>query len=103
MSIFKFDRKNYRKHGTKNKQLISRSLQDCGAGRSIVVDKSGEIIAGNGIYEQAQKLKMPVKVIETDGTELIAVREPTSHLMTRNASSWQSLMLYCSAGKTLRA
>lgn len=74
MSIFRFDRKNYRKHGTKNKQLISKSLQDCGAGRSIVVDKSGEIIAGNGIYEQAQKLNMPVKVIETDGTELIAVK-----------------------------
>lgn len=74
MSILKFDRKNYRKHGTKNKQLISRSLQDCGAGRSIVVDKSGEIIAGNGIYEQAQKLNIPVKVIETDGTELIAVK-----------------------------
>ena len=98
MSIFKFDRKNYRKHGTKNKQLISRSLQDCGAGRSIVVDKSGEIIAGNGIYEQAQKLKMPVKVIETDGTELIAVKR--TDLATEDAKRQQLAILDNSTSDT---
>lgn len=98
MSIFKFDRKNYRKHGTKNKQLISKSLQDCGAGRSIVVDKEGEIIAGNGIYEQAQKLKMPVKVIETDGTELIAVKR--TDLSTADAKRQQLAILDNSTSDT---
>lgn len=69
-----FDKRNYRKHSDKNKTLINKSLKECGAGRSIVIDNEDNIIAGNGIYEQAQKLKMPVKVIETDGSELVVVK-----------------------------
>ena len=68
------DRRNYRKHGDKNKSLIKKSLEECGAGRSILVDKDGNIIAGNGVFEQAQQLGIPVKIIETDGGELIAVK-----------------------------
>lgn len=70
----KFDKKNYRKHNDRNKDLINKSLKECGAGRSIVVDNEGEIIAGNGIFEQAQKLKIPVKIVETDGSELVVVK-----------------------------
>ena len=70
----KFDKKNYRKHNDRNKILISKSLKECGAGRSIVIDNEGEIIAGNGIYEQAKKLKIPTKIIETDGSELVVVK-----------------------------
>lgn len=70
----KFDKRNYRKHNDKNKELIRKSLQECGAGRSIFIDSEGEIIGGNGVYEQAQKLKMPVKIIETDGSELVVVK-----------------------------
>ena len=70
----KFDKRNYRKHNEKNKALIKKSLKECGTGRSILVDKEGEIIAGNGVYAEASKLKIPVKVIETDGSELIAIK-----------------------------
>lgn len=72
--MIKYDSRNYRKHSDKNKSLINKSLKECGAGRSIVIDNEDNIIAGNGIYEQAQKLKMPVKVIETDGSELVVVK-----------------------------
>lgn len=34
----KFDKRNYRKHNDKNKNLINKSLKECGAGRSIVID-----------------------------------------------------------------
>ena len=74
MENIKFDARNYRKHNDKNKNLIKKSLKDCGAGRSILIDSENEIIAGNGCFEQAQKLNIPVRVIETDGTELIAVK-----------------------------
>lgn len=74
MTKIKFDKRNYRIHSDKNKELINKSLEECGAGRSILVDNEGEIIAGNGVYEQAQQLNMPVKVIETDGTELVVVK-----------------------------
>ena len=72
--MIKFDKRNYRKHNDRNKELIKKSLEECGAGRSIVIDNDNEIIAGNGIYEQAQALNIPVKVIETDGSELVVVK-----------------------------
>lgn len=74
MTQIKFDPKNYRKHGEKNKQLIHSSLKDNGAGRSILLDKEDVIIAGNGVYEQAQELGLTVRVIESDGSELIAIK-----------------------------
>lgn len=70
----KFDKNNYRIHDDRNKQLINKSLKEYGSGRSILLDKEGVIIAGNGTYEQAKELGIPVKVIETDGSELIAVK-----------------------------
>ena len=73
MSI-NFDSRNYRKHSKKNQELINKSLKECGAGRSIVIDNEDNIIAGNGIYQQAQKLGLKTKIIETDGTELVVVK-----------------------------
>ena len=70
----KFDERNYRKHSDKNKKIIKKSLKELGAGRSILLDKENSLIAGNGVYEQAQALGIPVRVIETDGSELIAVK-----------------------------
>lgn len=74
MDEIKFDKKNYRKHSDDNKRMIRKSLDECGAGRSIVIDAEGEIIAGNGVYEQAKKKGMPVRVVETDGSELVVVK-----------------------------
>ena len=47
MTKIKMDKRNYRKHNDKNKKLIKKSLDECGAGRSIVVDSEDEIIGGN--------------------------------------------------------
>lgn len=73
MAIHK-DKRNYRIHNEKNLSLIERSMRECGGGRSILVDGQDEIIAGNGAYQTAEKLGIPLRVIETDGTELIAVK-----------------------------
>lgn len=69
-----FDKRNYRKHSDKNKKLIRKSLTECGAGRSVLVDKDGCLIAGNGVYEQAEKMGIKTRVVETDGTELVVVK-----------------------------
>lgn len=74
MEKITFDRRNYRKHSDENKRVIKKSLEELGAGRSIVIDNEGEIIAGNGVYEQAQKLGIKTRVIETDGSELVVVK-----------------------------
>ena len=54
--------------------LISQSLNELGAGRSIAIDNENNIIAGNQTFAEARKLGMPIRIIETDGGELIAVK-----------------------------
>lgn len=72
MEKIHFDDKNYRIHPDINKNLIKKSVNELGAGRSILVDKTGKIIAGNGVYEQWGN--RPVKIIETNGEELVVVK-----------------------------
>lgn len=74
MEQIKFDKRNYRRHNDENKRVIKKSLKELGAGRSIVIDNEGEIIAGNGVYEQAQKLGIKTRIVETDGSELVVVK-----------------------------
>jgi len=71
---YKLDPRNARKHPDRNKDAVSKSLDELGAGRSIVVDADGVVIGGNAVYEQAQKLGIPVREIETSGDELVVVR-----------------------------
>jgi hypothetical protein len=70
----KIDNNNARRHPDQSKKSILESLSRFGAGRSILLDANNTIIAGNGVFEQAQKLGIPVKIIETDGNHLIAVK-----------------------------
>lgn len=70
--MVKFDKRNYRKHGDRNKKLIRKSLDELGAGRSIVIDADGEIIGGNGVFEAWGD--RPIRVIESDGSELVVVQ-----------------------------
>lgn len=77
--MIKFDDKNYRKHSDNNKKKIAKSLKEYGAGRSVVVDNDGVLIAGNGVFEQAVKLGLNVREVETDGTELVVVKRTDLH------------------------
>lgn len=70
----KIDSRNYRIHGDENKRLIHKSLVECGAGRSVLADRDNVLIAGNGVYEEAQKLGLKVRIVESDGTELIVIK-----------------------------
>ena len=67
------DPHNYRIHPDRNKELIRKSLSENGAGRSIVVDKTGASIGGSGVLEQAESLGLKKRIIETDGSELVVV------------------------------
>lgn len=71
----KFDDKNFNKHTEYGMSLLEKSLRENGAGRSILIDKDNNIIAGNGIIEAAGQVGLEkVKIVETDGTEIIAVK-----------------------------
>ncbi len=67
------DKRNYRKHSDKNLSLIGRSLDDFGAGRSILADNSGQVIGGNGTLREANKRGIPQRIIHTSGDELVVV------------------------------
>jgi DNA modification methylase len=71
----KSDHKNARKRTDRSAKLISESLQRYGAARSIVIDEDNRILAGNGTIEGAKAAGIKnIRVIETDGTEIIAVK-----------------------------
>jgi len=74
MQEIKKDPRNYRRHTEEGNDLISQSLSELGAGRSIAIDNENNIIAGNQTFTEARKLGMPIRIIETDGSELIAVK-----------------------------
>lgn len=74
----KQDGNNYRKHSDTNKARIKKSIDEAGLGRSVVVDADGVLIAGNGV-QQVVDPETPVRVIETDGTELVVVKRTDLH------------------------
>jgi DNA modification methylase len=69
------DHKNARKRTDQSAKLIEESVKRYGAARSIVIDEDNRILAGNGTIEGAKAAGLKnVRIIETDGTEVIAVR-----------------------------
>tara|TARA_A100001515_G_scaffold141026_1_gene137438 strand:- start:190 stop:690 length:501 start_codon:yes stop_codon:yes gene_type:complete len=71
----KSDHKNARRRTDRSAELIKESLQRYGAARSIVIDEDNRILAGNGTVEGAKEAGINrIRVIETDGDEVIAVR-----------------------------
>lgn len=69
------DDHNFNKGTKKGQEAIVKSFKRFGAGRSILLDKDNRIIAGNKARVGAQKSGIQsVRLIETDGTELIAVK-----------------------------
>ncbi|HOQ49451.1 MAG TPA: hypothetical protein PLV01_06465 [Candidatus Kapabacteria bacterium] len=70
-----FDDKNANRHTQKGLRLLEKSLQQLGAGRSIVLDKNNRIICGNGVVEVAGQIGLEkVRVVETTGDEIVAVK-----------------------------
>ncbi len=68
------DPKNTRKHTPRNVGTIVNALHEVGAARSIVIDESGVILAGNTTVEAAAQAGIErVRVVEADGNEIVAV------------------------------
>ena len=69
------DGENFNRHTEFGTKLLEDSLRKFGAGRSILVDKDGNIIAGNSTAETAAAIGMDdVVVVQTDGTKLVVVQ-----------------------------
>jgi len=68
------DSMNPNKGTDEGRRLVDHSLTNYGFGRSILVDRSANVIAGNKTLEAAINHDLPVRVIQTDGKEVIAVQ-----------------------------
>lgn len=68
------DTQNANKGTERGRYMVEASLTETGAGRSIVADKDGRIIAGNKTLEAWAGMGGAVKVVETDGHELVVVQ-----------------------------
>jgi hypothetical protein len=71
----KRDPANARAHTARNIGLITDSIEQCGFGRSILIDEDDTLIAGEGAVEAAMHAGLrKVRIIDTEGDEIIAVR-----------------------------
>ena len=77
------DRQNANKGTQRGLKVLDDSLREYGAGRSILIDKNGVIVAGNKTAERAADIGMDdLIVVETDGTKLVAVKRTDLDLET---------------------
>jgi len=74
MDKLKLDPHNANKGTDRGRKMVRESLEETGAGRSIVVDKDGRVIAGNKTFEAWQENGGEVEVVRTDGTKLVVVQ-----------------------------
>jgi hypothetical protein len=76
------DPNNANRGTDRGRAALARSLRDYGPGRSVLIDRHGTIIAGNKTVEQAKHLNIPLRVVETDGEYLVAVKRNDLDLTT---------------------
>lgn len=83
LADLKPDKRNANKGTQRGAIQLEESLRAFGAGRSILIDKHGAIIAGNKTVEQAGQMGLDnVIVVETDGTQIVAVQRTDLDLDT---------------------
>lgn len=71
----KFDEHNINRGTEEGADLIMKSLDEVGYGKSIVVDKDNNILAGNQVTAAAiKKGNVKLRFIETNGDELVVVK-----------------------------
>jgi DNA modification methylase len=69
------DEKNSNKGTKRGRELLGQSIRKFGAGRSLVVDRHGRVIAGNKTLEAARAAGMKsISIVESDGSSLVAVQ-----------------------------
>jgi ParB-like chromosome segregation protein Spo0J len=81
------DRRNANKGTPRGRALLEDSLRKYGAGRSILADKHGNVIAGNKTLETAADIGLPVRFVQSDGRELVVVQRTDLDLDTEQARS----------------
>jgi len=81
------DSRNANKGTVRGLKALTDSLQKYGAGRSILVDKHGRVIAGNKTLGVSADIGLDdVVIVQTDGKQLVAVQRTDLDLDTDEAA-----------------
>ncbi len=70
----KLDRRNANKGAKRGADLLALSLDEGGAGRSVLADRDMNVLAGNQTVKAWKQTGGKIRVVETDGTELVVVK-----------------------------
>jgi uncharacterized protein YacL (UPF0231 family) len=65
---------NANKGTQRGRGMVEASLRETGAGRSILADKNGQVIAGNKTFEAWVDIGGEIEVVRTDGKKLVVVQ-----------------------------
>ena len=76
------DPQNANRGTARGREALAKSLQEYGPGRAVLIDRHGNIIAGNKTVEEAKRLNIPLRVVKTDGDVLVAVQRDDLDLAT---------------------
>lgn len=77
------DGQNANRGTQRGRSALEASLRKLGAGRSILIDRTGRIIAGNKTAETAADIGLDdVLIVQTDGKQLVAVQRTDIDLDT---------------------
>jgi ParB-like chromosome segregation protein Spo0J len=88
IAALQLDPKNANLGTDAGRDALAASLENYGAGRSILIDKKGRVIAGNKTVEQARAAgHKDVLVIQTDGSRLVAVQRTDLDLDSATAQA----------------
>ncbi len=84
ISDLQFDDKNLNKHTQAGMGLLEKSITTLGLGRSVLVDKNGKLIAGNGVTEISGQVGLEDTVIvKTHGDVLVVVQREDIDINTK--------------------
>jgi len=82
----KLDARNANRGTKRGAAMLDRSLAEYGAGRSVLLDRSGNVIAGNKTVEAARRAgRTKVLVVPTDGETIVAVQRTDLDINSRKA------------------
>ena len=75
ISELKPDTNNANKGTERGQYMVDHSISQYGAGRSILIDRDNNVIAGNKTLQAAVDAGLvDVEVVEVDGSKLVAVK-----------------------------
>ena len=66
----------------RGREALACSLKAFGAGRAVLIDRHGVVLAGNKTVAEAKAQGIALRVVKTDGTHLIAVQREDLDLAT---------------------